>query len=562
MRLSIKAKLGATFLVILLLAGAGQLITVRGLGEVKASLDSIVDLQTRRLDLSHDIIQSKLKTQREVRNYLLSRTPAERKEIDARSDLARSAKQEAYDALFALSDETGRQALLQFTEIEGKLMATNERAKELSRMGMGYEGFKLVISEGRESWLKMEVLMQDILQANRASLAAATAGAEADYGSGRAMALATLVSTTLVGLLAASWIVLSLGRGIAEATRLSRLIAEGDLTQAAHVRSNDEIADMQRVLNTMVEKLRGVVSEVAGSASNVRIGSEMMTSTSEALNRGASEQAGSTEEASSAMEEMAANIRQSAQNASETEKMARRSAIEARNSGAAVAEAVQAMRTIAEKIMVVQEIARQTDLLALNAAVEAARAGEHGRGFAVVASEVRKLAERSQTAAGEISTLSANTVTAAQTAGSMLQNLVPDIERTAQLVLEISNAAQEQSTGAAQVNLAIQRLDQVTQDNTSTAGRMSSTAEELSAQAGQLQAAIGFFRIGTVSTPLAVASSEAIPPPPVRKPATRVPARPLPAKASGGFDFDMTPGEDRLDEGFLRGDSGKKDRAA
>ncbi|WP_231750152.1 methyl-accepting chemotaxis protein, partial [Blastomonas sp. CCH1-A6] len=150
---------------------------------------------------------------------------------------------------------------------------------------------------------------------------------------------------------------------------------------------------------------------------------------------------------SASMEEMAANIKQNADNAAQTEKIARQSSKDAEISGEAVNKAVGAMQMIAEKIGIVQEIARQTDLLALNAAVEAARAGEHGRGFAVVASEVRKLAERSQGAAAEISQVSSDTVKAAGEAGEMLARLVPDIRRTAELVSEISAACREQDIG-------------------------------------------------------------------------------------------------------------------
>jgi methyl-accepting chemotaxis protein len=194
------------------------------------------------------------------------------------------------------------------------------------------------------------------------------------------------------------------------------------------------------------------------------------------------------------MEQMASNIRQNADNAAQTERMASQSAVDAETSSQAVDRAVDAMHTIAQKITIVQEIARQTDLLALNAAVEAARAGEHGRGFAVVASEVRKLAERSQTAATEINGLSNETEKAAATAGEMLKRLVPDIKKTAELVREISAACREQDVGASQINQAIQQLDTVTQQNSSAAEQMSSTSEELAAQAEELEASISFFR--------------------------------------------------------------------
>ncbi|MFS8115388.1 methyl-accepting chemotaxis protein, partial [Rhizobium jaguaris] len=170
---------------------------------------------------------------------------------------------------------------------------------------------------------------------------------------------------------------------------------------------------------------------------------------------------------------------------------------DAEASGDAVTRAVSAMRTIAEKIGIVQEIARQTDLLALNAAVEAARAGEHGKGFAVVASEVRKLAERSQSAAAEISSMSSDTVKAAADAGEMLGRLVPDIRKTAELVSEISAACREQDIGAAQINESIQQLDKVTQQNAGASEQMSATSEELAAQAEELQTSIAFFKVET-----------------------------------------------------------------
>ncbi|NLS05531.1 HAMP domain-containing protein [Rhizobium sp. P32RR-XVIII] len=304
-------------------------------------------------------------------------------------------------------------------------------------------------------------------------------------------------------------------------------ISNGDLTVSPTPLSDKDVLGI--ALEQMVERLRGVVADAIAAAENVSSGSQQLSASSEQVSQGATEQAASAEEASASMEQMAANIKQNADNAAQTEKIARQSSKDAEASGEAVARAVDAMRTIAEKIGIVQEIARQTDLLALNAAVEAARAGEHGKGFAVVASEVRKLAERSQSAAAEISSMSSDTVKAAADAGDMLGRLVPDIRKTAELVSEISAACREQDIGAAQINEAIQQLDKVTQQNAGASEEMSATSEELATQAEELQASIAFFKIETSGnrgsrTPAAkmTVRSPAIAAP--RKPAGKAPA--------------------------------------
>jgi methyl-accepting chemotaxis protein len=196
------------------------------------------------------------------------------------------------------------------------------------------------------------------------------------------------------------------------------------------------------------------------------------------------------------MEQMASNIKQNADNAQQTDKIANQSARDAQESGKSVLEAVSAMKEIANKISIIEEIARQTNLLALNAAIEAARAGEHGKGFAVVAAEVRKLAERSQKAAGEINQLSGTTLLVSERSGEMLDKLVPDIQRTAELVQEISAASREQDTGGEQINKALQQLEQVIQQNASASEEMAATTEELTGQSDQLVNALAFFRTG------------------------------------------------------------------
>ncbi len=280
---------------------------------------------------------------------------------------------------------------------------------------------------------------------------------------------------------------------MATITAAAKQVAEGDLTVKISERSaNDEL---MRSLANMVKKLSEVVNDVKTASDNVAAGSQQMSSGAEELSQGATEQAAAAEEASSAMEEMSSNIKQNADNAIQTEKIAVKSAADAQEGGKAVAQTVTAMKDIAGKISIIEEIARQTNLLALNAAIEAARAGEHGKGFAVVASEVRKLAERSQKAAAEISELSSSSVEVAETAGEMLSTMLPDIQRTAGLVQEISAASREQDTGSEQINKAIQQLDQVIQQNASAAEEMSATAEELASQSEQLQATISFFKV-------------------------------------------------------------------
>jgi methyl-accepting chemotaxis protein len=281
-----------------------------------------------------------------------------------------------------------------------------------------------------------------------------------------------------------------------EAVTVAGELSQGNLQLDIQVNSEDETGKLLHGMKNMLEKLKEVVADVTTAAGNVASGSQQTSSSSQQMSQGATEQAASAEEVSSSMEEMVANIKQNADNAQQTEKIALKSAEDAKLGGQAVLETVQAMKEIAGKISIIEEIARQTNLLALNAAIEAARAGEHGKGFAVVASEVRKLAERSQTAAGEISKLSRSSVEVAEKAGEMLTRIVPDIQKTAELVQEISASSNEQNIGAEQINKAIQQLDQVIQQNASATEEMASTSEELSSQAEQLQDTIGFFKVG------------------------------------------------------------------
>lgn len=278
-----------------------------------------------------------------------------------------------------------------------------------------------------------------------------------------------------------------------EVTSVAAKISKGNLNLEVRERSSEDA--LMQALKSMVGRLRSVVSDVKSSSDNVAAGSQQLSSSSEEMSQGASEQAAAAEQVLSAIEEMITNIRQSADNAKQTEKIAVKSAEAAGEGSNAVLETVGAMNEIAKKISIIEEIARQTNLLALNAAIEAARAGEYGKGFAVVASEVRKLAERSQTAAAEISNLSISSVDVAKRAGNMLQKMLPDIQKTAELVQEISASSNELNISAGQISEATQQLNQVIHQNAGASEEMSTTAEELSSQAEQLQSTIAFFII-------------------------------------------------------------------
>ncbi len=335
-------------------------------------------------------------------------------------------------------------------------------------------------------------------------------------------------------------------------TTVAGRMAEGDLSVAVEKRSEGDL--LMASLKTMVEKLSGVVGDAMLATGQVASGSQELAAVSQQLSQGATEQAASAEQTTSAMEEMAANIRQNAENALETEKIAVQSAKDAEEGGLAVEKTVDAMKQISGKISIIEEIARQTNMLALNAAIEAARAGEHGKGFAVVADAVRKLAERSQVAAGEISTLSGSSVEIAEQAGEMLKGIVPNIRRTAELVQEINAASSEQDGGAAQINDALAQLDQVIQQNASASEEMSSTAEELSAQAEQLRASMGFFGISKHGAPGGPEGGRSNVLPLKREKIERgVPAKRMYSRVEGGAFLDMGEGgeqDDSLDTEF------------
>lgn len=308
--------------------------------------------------------------------------------------------------------------------------------------------------------------------------------------------IAGVVIAVIIGLL----LTISITRPLTDGVNIMKEMAKGNLlvSFSPHLLTvADETGILTRTMKEMTDILKDTISFALEASENVAGGSVQLSSASQGISQGSSEQASSVEEISASIEEMTASINQNADNANQTERIAMKSSSDAKEGGLAVQKTVHAMKQIAEKISIIQEIARQTNLLSLNASIEAARAGEHGKGFAVVASAVQKLAERSQGAAEEISKLSKSSVEIAETAGDMLNKLVPDIQKTAELVAEINAASAEQNKGIQQVNTAIQQFNQVVQSNASASEELASTSEELSSQAEELQSRLEFFQVNS-----------------------------------------------------------------
>jgi methyl-accepting chemotaxis protein len=567
MRFTVKAKLACAFGVVIVLSAVAGGVGYMRLNDTIATSKAIVE-RAGRMDKASELEKDILLQVRAEKNTLAV-SGAELDQFVAEIGKIRETTLKTRDEIDATASEDGKKLIGGFSTAYAKMNTVQDDILALAKTDKNAAAERSM-HEGRKfAGEAMEAANAFVVYARKAMAEQAEQAAE--EGSRAELLLLVLVLASLVvAVVAAVWISFSISRALGRAVGLAGAVASGDLNQTINVASNDEIGDLVKSLNVMVEKLRQIVSEALTAAQNVSAGSQELSASAEQLSQGATEQASSAEEASSSMEEMAANVKQNAENANQTEKIAGQSSKDAEASGAAVGRAVEAMQTIAEKITIVQEIARQTDLLALNAAVEAARAGEHGKGFAVVASEVRKLAERSQAAAAEIGTLSTETVKVAQEAGSMLSKLVPDIKKTAELVVEITAACREQDVGSAQINQAIQQLDKVGQQNASASEQVSSTSEELASQAEQLQATISFFRIDqaagersgapapidrAVSQLKAKAASMAAADRGARKaPATKpAPRRSLKvAGGGGGFAFDMNDGGDDRDADFQR----------
>ncbi|MFY0575720.1 methyl-accepting chemotaxis protein [Cystobacter fuscus] len=495
--LSISSKLLVAFLVLLGFSTFQGLFAISRMDAMRGASDEVSLERLPSIMLLADVTDRATSFRRVELLHCLTRDEAVQRDYERRmrDDLEKLEQSLARLESHGSSEEE-RLALEEFRRLWKDYVVDHDKSIELSRAKLFSEALELITKDSHHSFYAVNTQLRTLRDINYKASQKAVGNSNATHEDARKWILGVLGGSLAVCLSFCFFVARAISRPLGLAVRVADRLAEGDFTVHISSDARDETGRLLMALERMVRKLAQVIGEVREGANALASASAQVSISSHDLAQGTSEQASSVEETTASLEQMTASITQNRDHGRRMEQMAVQGARDAEESGKVVKEMVAAMGSIAEKISIIEEIAYQTNLLALNAAIEAARAGAHGKGFAVVATEVRRLAERSRTAAREISGLAFGSEEVAARSGRLLDGLVPSIRKTADLVQEMVAASAEQADGVTQLNKAMGLVDQVTQRNASASEELASTAEELSAQAEALRRLVSFFRVG------------------------------------------------------------------
>ena len=532
--LGIGTRLGVGFAIVLVLMVVQAVISYSRMATLQNEIDDMVRDKFPKTVWANEIVDNVNVIARALRNVLLLKNPdAASKELDRVIEARRNINELLARLDKSITSERGRKLISDSLAKRQEYVARTDTFIEMAKADKADEATHFLLSDVRKTQTAYMSSIETLIDFQAELMNKAGEQADKTAEQAATLILTLAIAALVLGAAFALWITRSITQPVNAAVAAANALAEGDLTVRIDVQGKDEVGQLMAAMQAMVGKLGEIIGEVRSTADNLSNASGQVSATAQSLSQSSSEQAASVEETTSSMEQMSASILQNTENAKVTDGMASTAARQAVEGGDAVAKTVEAMKSIADKIGIIDDIAYQTNLLALNAAIEAARAGEHGKGFAVVAAEVRKLAERSQVAAQEISSVARDSVRLAERAGALLGEMVPSIKKTSDLVQEIAASSQEQSSGVGQINGAMGQLNQATQQNASASEELAATAEEMGGRAQQLQDLMTFFHLAETdhgSTPVRAKGGSAAT---RREAPAAVPRTPAPRQSAG-----------------------------